>query len=117
MEGSRGWYDPRWHYAHEPETRAALDLIGADHFSAADRGVFGPILDALLKDGDRYMHLADLQAYAAMQSRISALYEDQEEWARRSILNLASSGKFSSDRAIAEYASEIWQAPQSLIPC
>lgn len=110
VAGSREWYDPHWHYAHEPETRAALDLIAADHFSAEERGVFAPILDALLANGDFYMHLADLRAYADAQARVGALYADVEEWARRSILNTAGSGKFSSDRAIGEYAAQIWDA-------
>src|SRR5271165_936095 len=59
---SRVWYNPRWHYDHEPETRAALDLIMANHFSRYEKGAFAPIVDALLNDGDHYMHLADLRA-------------------------------------------------------
>src|SRR6185369_10672225 len=56
VEGSRGWYNPRWHYDHDPETRAALDLIAADHFSRNEPGVFAPILDVLLRKGDYYLH-------------------------------------------------------------
>ncbi|HEV7135509.1 MAG TPA: glycogen/starch/alpha-glucan family phosphorylase, partial [Steroidobacteraceae bacterium] len=113
VQGSRGWYDPRWHYAHEPETRAALDLIGSDHFSGHEPGVFAPILDALLRGGDYYMHLADLRSYLQTQATVEALYEDRHAWARRAILNVASSGWFSSDRAIAQYASEIWNVGAS----
>jgi starch phosphorylase len=65
VAGSRGWYNPRWHYEHDPETRQALDLIAANHFSRNEPGIFGPILDTLLANGDFYMHLADLTAYAA----------------------------------------------------
>ena len=65
VAGSRGWYNPRWHYEHEPETRAALDLIFSDHFSRDEPGIFDPIRDALLTHGDYYMHLADLASYAA----------------------------------------------------
>ena len=108
VEGSRGWYDPHWHVAHEPETRAALDLIAADHFSGEEPGVFSPLLDTLLKFGDYYMRLADVHSYAEAQSRVGALYEDRQEWARRAIVNVASAGTFSSDRAIAQYAAEIW---------
>ena len=61
---SAGWYDPRWHYANEPETRAALDLIFSDHFSRNEPGVFEPIRDTLLTNGDRFRHLADLTDYA-----------------------------------------------------
>ena len=110
VANSRGWYDPRWHYSHEPETRAALELIASDHFSEHDRGVFAPILDALVANGDFYMHLADLKSYAEAQARVATLYADPERWARMAILNVASSGKFSSDRAIAQYAADIWHA-------
>src|SRR5262249_17783041 len=61
VANSRGWYDPHWHYQHEPETRAALELIFSDHFSRDEPGVFAPLRDALLTHGDHYMHLADLK--------------------------------------------------------
>jgi starch phosphorylase len=108
VASSRGWYDPRWHYEHEPETRAALDLIFSDHFSPDERGVFEPLRGTLLEQGDYYMHLADLKAYLHADRELVDLYADQDEWARRAILNVASSGKFSSDRTIAEYARDIW---------
>ena len=63
VAGSRGWYNPRWHYDNEPETRAALDLIFSDHFSRNEPGVFAPLRDTLLTRGDHYMHLADLTSY------------------------------------------------------
>ena len=110
VAGSRGWYNPRWHYDNEPETRAALDLIISGHFSRYDRGVFGPIIDVLLAGGDHYMHLADLKSYMEADQRLQDLYSDQDAWTRKAILNVAASGKFSSDRTIAEYASEIWKA-------
>jgi starch phosphorylase len=111
VAGSRGWYDPRWHYAHEPETRAALDALAAEWFSGRERGVFGPILDALLRHGDYYMNLADLGSYARAQGQAAQLYRDPSAWCRRAILNVAASGRFSSDRAIAEYAANIWDVP------
>jgi starch phosphorylase len=107
VQDSRGWYNPRWHYENEPETRAALDLIRSDHFSRYEPGLFTPILDRLL-NGDYYMHLADLTSYSEAQKRASALYQDADGWARKAILNVAGSGKFSSDRTIAEYAGGIW---------
>jgi starch phosphorylase len=109
VENSRGWYNPYWHYDHEPETRAALDLIFSDHFSRNEPGVFAPLRETLLTGGDPYMHLADLTSYCQAQERVSALYADPGAWAHKAILNLASSGKFSSDRTIAEYASDIWK--------
>ena len=107
---SRGRYQPQWHYDHDPETRSALDLIASNYFSQHEPGVFSPILDALLRHGDYYLHLADLRSYANAHARVGKLYSDQEAWTHRAILNIAASGKFSSDRTIAEYASTIWQA-------
>ncbi len=110
VASSRGYYSPRWHYENEPETRAALDLIFNDHFSRSEPGVFNSIRDTLLDHGDHYMHLADLTSYAQAQQRLGELYTTPDAWGRKAILNIASSGKFSSDRTIAEYAAEIWNA-------
>jgi len=109
VDNSRAWYDPHWHYENEAETRAALDLIFSDHFSRNEPGVFAPLRDTLLTQGDHYMHLADLTSYCQAQERLGALYAEPSAWAQKAILNVASSGKFSSDRSIAEYASEIWK--------
>jgi starch phosphorylase len=108
VDETRGWYDPHWHYDHEPETRAALDLILGDHFSRFEPGVFAPIRDALLANGDHYMHLADLRSYLDADARAVELYRDRGAWAHKAILNVAASGNFSSDRSIAQYASDIW---------
>jgi len=107
---SRSWYNPHWHYDNEPETRAALDLLSSDYFSRYEPGVFAPLRNALLTDGDHYMHLADLKSYLAADQRLCELYVDGNGWARKAILNVAGSGKFSSDRTIAQYAAEIWNA-------
>jgi len=107
---SRGWYNPHWHYENDPETRAALDLILSGHFSRNEPGVFIPIIDALLTNGDHYMHLADLKSYLEADQRVQDVYADPDAWAKKAILNVAGSGKFSSDRTIAEYAGEIWKA-------
>jgi starch phosphorylase len=109
VTGSRGWYDPHWHYDNEPETHAALDLIFSDYFSRYEPGVFTPLRDALLTRGDYYMHLADLKSYLEADQRLRDLYADPDAWARKAILNVAGSGRFSSDRTIAEYATDIWK--------
>jgi starch phosphorylase len=113
VDDSRGWYNPHWHYDNEPETRAALDLIFSDHFSHNEPGVFAPLRDTLLTHGDHYMHLADLQSYLEADRDLLALYGDPDAWTRKVILNVAASGKFSSDRTIEEYASGIW----NVLPC
>jgi starch phosphorylase len=113
---SRGWYSPYWHYDHDPETRGALDLIASDYFSRNEPGTFALLHDSLLKSGDRYMHLADLPAYLAADQALRALYANRDAWARKAILNVASSGKFSSDRTIGQYASDIWHVTPCPVP-
>ena len=114
VAGSRSWYSPRWHYDHEPETRTALDLLFSNHFSENEPGAFEPLRDALLTH-DYYMHLADLRSYLEASQRLGALYADPDGWARKAILNVAGSGKFSSDRTIAEYAADIWNAKPCVV--
>src|SRR6266700_1447433 len=116
VAASRAWYNPHWHYENEPETRAALDLVFSDHFGREEPGVFDPLRNTLLTHGDYYMHLADLTAYCQAQERLGELYANPDEWARKAILNVASSGKFSSDRTIHEYATEIWKVEPCPIP-
>ena len=113
VEESAGWYDPHWHYAHEPETREALDLIFSDHFSRSEPSIFAPIRHALLDGGDHYRHLADLTSYARAHADLDACYADRDRWSRKAIINVASSGKFSSDRTIKEYADDIWNLKPS----
>jgi starch phosphorylase len=113
---SRCWYNPRWHYDHESETRAALDLVSSNHFSRNEPGIFNPLLDTLLTQGDFYMHLADLNSYLKTDERLTQLYAEPDAWARMAILNVAGSGKFSSDRTIAEYASDIWKVEPCPVP-
>ncbi len=113
---SSSWYSPRWHYDNEPEIREATDLIFNDHFSRNEPGVFAPLRDALLTHGDHYRHLADLGSYLEADGRLRSLYATPDEWARKAILNVAGSGRFSSDRTIAEYATEIWNVQPCPIP-
>ena len=110
VAGSQGWYNPYWHYQSEAETRAALDLILSDHFSRNEPGIFAPFRDTLLTGGDHYMHLADLRSYLEADQRLLQLYADADAWTSIAIKNVAASGKFSSDRTIAEYAADIWNA-------
>jgi starch phosphorylase len=113
VAASRGWYNPHWHYDNEAETRGALDLISSGHFNRTITGIYTPLIDTLLTNGDHYMHLADLTSYLAADERMCQVYANPDEWARKAILNIAGSGKFSSDRTIAEYAQGIWKTP----PC
>ena len=104
---SRG-YNPREYYERLPELKKVLDQIAEGVFSPENRDLFKPIVDSLLNQGDRYMLLADYASYIACQEEVGKLYRDRNEWVRRTILNTAGMGKFSSDRTVAEYARDIW---------
>ena len=101
-------YDPREYYREDPELQNALDMIRSGFFSPEDRRLFEPIVASLLDQGDYYMLLADYRSYVTAQQEVSRAYQNSEEWARRSILNTARMGRFSSDRAVSQYAERIW---------
>jgi starch phosphorylase len=101
-------YNP-WDYYHgNSELKEVLDMIASGFFSAGDPSRYQAIFDNLLHKGDQYLLLADYASYIAMQDVVGKTYQDQEEWSRRAILNVARMAKFSSDRTIAEYAKNIW---------
>nr|XP_054759260.1 LOW QUALITY PROTEIN: glycogen phosphorylase, brain form-like [Lytechinus pictus] len=100
-------YNPREFYEKNGELKQALDQIRDGFFTPNDPGAFHDIVNSLLNH-DTYMLLADFESYLAAQSRASELYMNQQEWTIKCIHNIASSGKFSSDRTIKEYAEEIW---------
>ncbi|MGZ3488977.1 MAG: glycogen/starch/alpha-glucan phosphorylase, partial [Isosphaeraceae bacterium] len=117
VASSSPWYSPYWHYDHEPETRAAIDLLFSDHINSGAPDLYEPIRQSLLAHGDHYMHLADLRSYVQTQERIGALYrQDPSGWTARAIVNVAGSGRFSADRTISEYAREIWHAKPCPVP-
>ena len=101
-------YNPWDSYNGNAELRQALDMIGNGFFSVEELGRYRSLFDNLTRNGDHYLLLADYPSYIAAQDRVSALYQDQEEWTRRAILNVANMGKFSSDRTIQEYADKVW---------
>ena len=101
-------YDPWALYRTNAELARVLDAIRDGAFSAGEPELFRPIVDALLTGGDHYLLLADYASYVACQEQVARVYRDPDAWTRMSILNVAGMGKFSSDRAIREYAQEIW---------
>jgi glycogen phosphorylase len=106
----RQGYWPGAFYESNPELRAVIDLIRDGFFSRGDAQRFKPLVDCLL-NWDTYMLLADYQSYVDCQAGVSRTYDDARRWSRMSILNVARSGYFSSDRSIREYADEIWHVP------
>ncbi len=101
-------YSPTRYVEADPELRRALEMIGSGYFPGGDADGFRPIVDALTGYGDQYMLLADYRPYVDCQDRVDALYGDAEAWTRCAILNVAGMGRFSSDRAIQEYAETVW---------
>ena len=101
-------YNPRDYVAADPELKQALDQISSGFFSGGDPTLFEPIIRSLL-DRDEFLVLADYRAYVDCQDEVEKAYRDSEAWTRMSILNAARCGYFSSDRAIREYAEDIWK--------
>ena len=101
-------YNPLSYYYRNPELKVVVDMIGNGYFSPQQPQLFRPLVDNLLHHGDHYLLLADFTSYANCQERVSQAYCNQEVWVKKSILNVANMGKFSSDRTIQEYAREIW---------
>ncbi|XSG84566.1 MAG: glycogen/starch/alpha-glucan phosphorylase [Methylohalobius sp. ZOD2] len=108
VELRRQGYTPREYYRAHPELQLAVDMIAEGYFSPDDPDRFRPLIDSLLGE-DRFAVLADYADYIACQERIDRMYLNPHEWNRRAILNIAYAGRFSSDRAIREYAAQIWQ--------
>lgn len=101
-------YDPRGWIDSHPLLRRSLDAISMGAFSRGDRSIFKPLVDDLVWH-DRYMALADFASYMEMQDRIDSEWKDVEVWTRKSILNVARMGKFSSDRSIQDYRERVWR--------
>ena len=104
---SRGTYHP-WDYYSDPATKRVLDALNSDRFCPGEPGLFKWIFESLLNGGDEYFHLADFPSYLKAQRQAGTEYQNAPLWTRKAILNVARTGKFSSDRTIAEYAKDIW---------
>ena len=109
IERMRAQYDPYEWVTRDPEIRKSMDLFLSGYFNVMEPNIFDPLLQALLNE-DRYFHFADLRSYADAHDEATFLYANNPDiWARKAILNIAASGKFSSDRTIMEYANDIWK--------
>lgn len=103
-------YDPMEHVNRDPELQEVMGMLASGFFSPEHRDLFHPIVQGLTKRGEQYCVLADFRSYVDVQGQVDALYPDRDEWTRRAILNVARMGGFSSDRAVLDYAREIWDA-------
>jgi len=101
-------YQPQAIVNANPELARVLQAIRDGHFSPEEPHRYQPIYDLLVNWGDHYLLLADYASYVATQDQVDALYQQPQEWARKALANIAGMGPFSSDRTIAEYATQIW---------
>ncbi|MFA6646173.1 MAG: glycogen/starch/alpha-glucan phosphorylase, partial [Sphaerochaetaceae bacterium] len=109
IEQMKAQYDPYAWITKDPEIKKGMDLLLSGYFNVMEPNIFDPLKQALLNE-DRYFHFADLRSYADAHTEASFLYtNDRDTWAQKAILNIAASGKFSSDRTIMEYTNDIWK--------
>ena len=111
VDGLRGHYDPSAIIAADNDLARVIHLLQSNHFNMFEPGIFEPIIHAITNPHDPWMTAADFRGYVDAQNRVAAAYLDQDNWVRMSILNSAASGKFSSDRTIADYNRDIWHLP------
>jgi starch phosphorylase len=108
VEQRRGHYDPNGIIASDPALLQVMSLLESGHFNQFEGGIFDSVIFSIRNAHDPWMTAADFRGYIDAQERAAAAYRDRERWVRMSILNTAHSGRFSSDRTIAEYNNEIW---------
>jgi starch phosphorylase len=102
-------YQPKEVYLNNPELKHSIDMVREGFFNPEDPTLFQPIVDSLLEHGDRFLVLADFAEYSRCQKIIEREFQDTARWTEKSIINAANMGKFSGDRAIAEYVEDIWK--------
>jgi starch phosphorylase len=108
----KGSYNPQERYENDASMREVMDSLASDRFCPNEHGLFRWIFDELVHRGDRYYHIADFPAYVETQALIDGEYLNPDVWWRKAILNVARIGKFSADRAVTEYARDIWHIGQ-----
>jgi glycogen phosphorylase len=102
-------YDPWEWYRNDRRLKQVVDAIASGVFSPGEPTLFRPVVESLLNGGDPYLVLADFAAYSACQDEVEKAYRDPVRWNQMAVLNVARTGKFSSDRTIQQYADEIWK--------
>jgi starch phosphorylase len=108
-------YNGRRHISGDPILKKTLELLASGFFSPKQKDLFRPLVDSILGN-DRYLVLADFESYREAQQQACRTYSDKESWRKKSLINVARSGRFSSDRTILEYNREIWKADRLVIP-
>jgi len=112
VEATRGHYNPAKIIAEDEDFKRVMHLLESGHFNLFEPGIFDSIIQSIYNPGDPWLTAADFRSYVQAQREVSNAYRDTEHWTRMSILNTATSGKFSSDRTILDYNRDIWHLPQ-----
>ena len=106
---TRPRYDPKASIAADNNLTEVMEALYSGQFNPSEPGIFDPIINAILSPQDPWMTAADFASFIAAQQQAATLYRDRDQWTRKSILNTAASGRFSSDRTLKEYNADIWQ--------
>jgi starch phosphorylase len=109
VEALRGHYNPQAYIDQDGDLQGVMRLLECGHFNQFEPGIFDDVIASIKSPHDPWMTIADFRSYIDAQRRVEQAWQDQEEWTRMSILNTAASGKFSTDRTIADYNREIWK--------
>ncbi len=109
VESLRSHYDPQWYINQDSDLQGVMRLLECGHFNQFEPGIFDDVIASIKSPHDPWMTLADFRSYVEAQKRVDQAWRDQERWTKMSILNTAASGKFSTDRTIAEYNRDIWK--------
>ena len=109
VEAMRGHYNPASIIDQDEDLKRVMALISCGHFNLLEPGIFNDVIETMTSPHDPWMTIADFRSYVDAQRRVEAAYQDKENWTRMSILNCAASGKFSTDRTIADYNRDIWK--------
>jgi starch phosphorylase len=112
VDATRGHYDPAAIVAADTDLERVIHLLESGHFNLFEPGLFDPIVHSILNPHDPWLTAADFRGFVDAQRKVATAYRDRERWLRMSILNTATSGKFSSDRTIQDYNRDIWHLPQ-----
>ncbi len=112
VEATRGRYDPSAIIATDEDLRRVVQMLESGHFNLFEPGIFDPIIQSIYNSGDPWLTAADFRSFVNAQQGVAKAYRDSERWTRMSIINTATSGKFSSDRTILDYNRDIWHLRQ-----
>ena len=109
VENLRGHYDPAAIINQDEDLQRVINLLESGHFNQFEPSLFDGVIDSMKNPHDPWVTIADFRSFVDAQKRVEAAFQDKDRWTKMSIINCANSGKFSTDRTIAEYNNELWK--------